>query len=70
MANVYLGTDPKTAGEWHTSNYYKRQYCGSFENNVSFNKDKRTPNYLDNSSSKDGSTGFRLDINSIPSLTG
>ena len=31
MANVYLGTDPRTAGEWYTSKFDKCQYCGSCE---------------------------------------
>ena len=70
MANIYLGTDPKTAGEWHASKFNKRQYCGSREEVFDFNKDKRTPKYLYNSSSKDGYTGCRSDISSIPYLTG
>ena len=70
MANVYLGTDPITYGEWHTSRFDKRQYCGSCEEVFALDKDKRTPNYLENSSSKDGSTGFCSDVSSIPSLTG
>ena len=70
MATVYLETDTRTAGEWHTSKFDKRQYCGSREEVFAFDKDKITPKYLDNSSSKDGSTGCRSDIISIPSLTG
>ena len=70
MANVYLGTYPRTAGEWHISKSNKRQYCGSCEEVFAFDKDKITPKYLDNSSSKDGSTGCRSDISSILSLTG
>ena len=70
MANVYLGTDPITAGEWHTYKFDKHQYCGSCEEVFAFNKDKITPKYLDNSLIKDGSTGCRSDISSILSLTG
>ena len=70
MATVYLGTDPKTAGEWHTSKFDKRQYCGSCEEFFAFNKDKITPKYLDKKSSKDGSTVCRSDISSMPHLNG
>ena len=69
-ANLYLGTDARTAGEGHTSKFDKRQYCGSCEEVFAFNKDKRTPKYLENSSSKDGSTSCRSDISIIPPLTG
>ena len=57
MANYYLGNDPRTAGELHTSKFDTRQYCGSCEEVFAFDKYKRTPKYLDNSSSKGGSTG-------------
>ena len=70
MANLYLVTDPRTAGEWHTSKSDKHEYCGSCEEFFASDKDKRTPKYLDNPSSKDGSIGCHKYIRSIPSLTG
>ena len=60
MANLFLGTDTRTAGEGHTSKFDKRQYCGSCEEVFAFDKDKITPKYVDNLSSKDGSTGCCL----------
>ena len=70
MANVYLCTYPRIDGEWHTSKFDKLQYCGLCEDFFAFDKDKITPKYLDNLLIKDGSTGCRSDISSIPSLTG
>ena len=70
MANIYLETDPRTAGEWHTSKFDKFQYFGSCEEVFAFDKDKRTLKYLENLSIKDGSTGCCLDICIILSLTG
>ena len=43
MANVYLGTDPRTYGEWHTSKFDKRQYCGSCEEFLPLTKIKELP---------------------------
>ena len=43
MANVYLVTDHRTAGEWHTSKSDKNQYCGSCEEVFAFNKEKGLP---------------------------
>ena len=70
MENLYLGTDPRTSGEWHTSKFDKQQYCGSCEEVFAIEKDKRTHKYLDSSLSKDSSTGCCSEISSIPSLTG
>ena len=69
MTNLYMGTDPITDREWHTSKLDKRQYCGSCEEVFSLDKDKITPKYLDNLPSKNDSTGCCSDISSIPSLT-
>ena len=70
MDNLYLGADPRTAGECHISKFDKCQYCGPCEEFFAFYKDERTPNYLNNSLSKEGSTGCRSDISRIPSLSG
>ena len=70
MANEYLVTDPRTAGETHTSKFNKHQYCGSCEEVFTFDRDQITLKYLDHLLIKYGSTGCCSDISSILYLTG